>query len=48
MGLTALCGIGAMRDTQSPMLKASFLQLTILVAQSEIEPQTFSLPGQRV
>ena len=31
----------------SPMLKARFLHLTILVA-AEIKPQTFWLPGQRV
>ena len=35
------------RETHSPMLKARFLHLTILVAAG-IEPQTFWLPGQRV
>ena len=34
-------------ETHSPMLKARFLHLTILVA-AEIEPPTFWLPGQRV
>ena len=35
------------RETHSPMLKARFLHLTILVA-AEIEPPTSWLPGQRV
>ena len=40
MGTTALRGIRATRDTQSPMLKARFLHLTILVAQPGIKSQT--------
>ena len=39
MGPTALHVIRAMRDKQSPMLKARFLHLTILVTQPGIQPQ---------
>ena len=35
------------RETHSPMMKARFLHLTILVA-ARIEPPTSGLPGQRV
>ena len=39
--------VSEQREKHSPMLKARFLHLTILVAAG-IEPQTFWLPGQRV
>ena len=39
--------VSELRETYSPMLKARFLHLTILVA-ARIEPPTSWLPGQRV
>ena len=48
MGQTALCGMRATRDTESPMLEVRFLHLTIIVALPGFEPQTFALPGLHV